>query len=384
MPTDADQPLRLLTITHCFPARGGGIELVAGKLTEQFVRLGLDVEWFSSNTAPQPELSPVGRTIAVPTCNLVEKWTQLPYPIWSPQIIPQLWSAIGRAQVVHVHEHLYVGSMLATAIARMRRRPVIITQHAGSVDFGNRPLTLFYRCATRLMGKLMFAAAAHVVFISANVQLFFAQQSNTRARLIFNGLDSESFVPATAAERQALRSRLGLSPQRPTILFVGRFLPKKGLDLIQILAQRFRQADWLLVGSGPEDPSAWNEPNVHVVGRLAHQDLPAHYQACDLLILPSRGEGFPLVVQEALACGLGVLSTDEVAAACPPAQQLIRSVPLSQRSAEHWQAALSALLADSEYLDARNLRSQRARELWSWRRCAAEYVELFGVAQGSG
>jgi glycosyltransferase involved in cell wall biosynthesis len=371
--------MRLVTITHCFPARGGGIELVADELIEQFVRLGLDVEWFSSNTAPAPPSSPGRRAIAVPTWNIVERWTQLPYPIWSPAIIPQLWCAIGRAQVVHVHEHMYPGSVLATAIARLRRRPVIITQHAGSADLGNRALTLLYRCMTKLLGKLMFPTAARMVFISANVRLFFAQQSNTRARLIFNGLDSQRFVPATAQQRQALRARLGLSPQRPAILFVGRFLRKKGLDLIQTLAPRFPQADWLLVGSGPESPSAWREPNVRVVGQLPHHELPAHYQACDLLILPSRGEGFPLVVQEALACGLGVLSTDEVAAACPPAQQLIRCVPLSERSTERWQAQLSALLADIEYLDARSSRSQQARDLWSWRRCAAEYLELFGV-----
>jgi len=371
--------MRLVTITHCFPARGGGIELVADELIEQFVRLGYEVEWFSSNTASAPQASPGRRAISVPTWNFVEQWTQLPFPIWSLGIIPQLWSAIGRAQVVHVHEHLYMGSILATAIARLRRRPVIITQHAGAADFDNRALTLFYRFMTKRLGKLMFPAAAGVVFISANVRSFFAQQTNTRSRLIFNGLDSDSFVPAKAAQRQALRSRLGLSPQRPAILFVGRFLHKKGLDLIQTLAPLFRQADWLLVGAGPENPSAWSEPNVRVVGRLPHHELAAHYQACDLLILPSRGEGFPLVVQEALACGLGVLSTDEVAAACPPASQLIRSVPLSERTTERWQQALTALLADIEYLDARTSRSQQARNLWSWQRCAAEYFALFGV-----
>jgi glycosyltransferase involved in cell wall biosynthesis len=373
--------MRLVTITHCFPARGGGIELVANELIEQFERLGLDVEWFSSNTAPAPQMSPGRRAIAVPTWNIVESWTRLPYPLWSPGIIPQLWSAIGRAQLVHVHEHMYMGSVLATAIARLRRRPVIITQHAGAADLGNRALTLFYRCVTRLLGSLMFPAAAQVVFISTNVRLFFGQQSNARARLIFNGLDSKRFVPATAPERQARRARLGLSPQRPAILFVGRFLRKKGLDLIQTLAPQFPQADWLLVGSGPEDPSAWREPNVRVVGRLPQHELPAHYQACDLLILPSRGEGFPLVVQEALACGLGVLSTDEVAAACPPAERLIRCVPLSEHTTERWHAALSALLADIEYLDARSFRSQQAGDLWSWRRCAAEYLELFEVVR---
>lgn len=376
--------LRLVTITHCFPARGGGIELVAAALIDEFVRRGVEIEWFSSATAPQPESSVRCRSVAVPACNLVEKWTQLPFPLWSPRVIPELWTAIGRADVVHVHEHIYVGSLIATAIARMRGRPVVITQHVGALSFKSRFLSMLYRRIAILVGKLMFPAAAHVVFISANVRSFFSQQENACAHLIYNGLDGERFAPTTTVERHSLRARLGLSPQRPAILFVGRFVRKKGLDIIHVLARRFTDVDWLLVGSGPENPATWNNPNVRVVGRLANRELPAYYRACDLLILPSSGEGFPLVIQEALACGLGVLSTEENADACPPARPLIRSVPLSERSVDQWQAALRALLADAEYLDARAFRSASAHALWSWRRCASEYIELFGAADAPG
>lgn len=376
--------MRLVTITHCFPARGGGIELVAAALIDEFVRRGLEIEWFSSATAPPPESSVRCRSVAVPAYNLVEKWTQLPFPLWSPGVIPKLWTAIGRADVVHVHEHIYVGSLIATAIARIRGRPVVITQHMGALSFKSRVLSLLYRCMAILVGKLMFPAAAHVVFISANVRSFFSQQKNPRAHLIYNGLDSERFAPATVVERHSLRARLGLSPQRPAILFVGRFVRKKGLDIIHALVRLFTDVDWLLVGSGPENPATWNHPDVRVVGRLANHELPAYYRASDLLILPSSGEGFPLVVQEALACGLGVLSTDEVAAACPPAQKLIRSVSSSDRSVEQWQAALRALLLDPEYLDARESRAKSAHALWSWRHCASEYLELFEAADVPG
>ena len=52
---------------------------------------------------------------------------------------------------------------------------------------------------------------------------------------------------------------------------------------------------------------------------LSQAELPPLYQAADLLVLPSVGEGFPLVVQEAMACGTPALVGDETAAGCPEA-----------------------------------------------------------------
>jgi len=66
----------------------------------------------------------------------------------------------------------YFSSLLAVAIARLRRRPVIITQHMGALGLGNRSLTRLYEVGARLLGRATFNAAAREVFISANVRLF--------------------------------------------------------------------------------------------------------------------------------------------------------------------------------------------------------------------
>src|SRR6267143_1151453 len=126
--------LRVATITHFFPDHGGGLELVAEKLVREFASRGMSVEWFSSATDPPPRSLP-GQVAhhAVAATNLIERWTQLPYPLWSLSALPTLWTSIGKADVVHVHEHLYFSSLLAVGIARLRRRPVIITQHMGAL-----------------------------------------------------------------------------------------------------------------------------------------------------------------------------------------------------------------------------------------------------------
>ena len=371
--------LRLVIVTHFYPAHGGGIELVAGKLVEEFARRGVQVRWFSSNTDDPPSASGQGvNCVPIGTSNLIERLTQLPYPLWSPFALPQLWQAIGAANVVHVHEHLYFGSIVALVVARLRRRPVVITQHMGTLGLQNPFLTRLYESGARLLGRVLFPLTARRVFISANVRRFFGREVDPHSTLIFNGIDSARFSAGTVEQRLRLREALGIAPERKVVLFVGRFVKKKGLRIIERLAQRFTEVVWIIVGSGPEDPATWGYPNLRVRGRVDHEELPDYYRAADLLLLPSSGEGFPLVVQEALCCGTGVLSTEEVSSACPPASKLMRQCPTPRDAfdLDVWERALADVLSDDTYINSRQTRSQEARSLWSWERCANQYLNL--------
>ena len=355
------------------------MELVAGRLVEFFASQGLTVEWFSSNTDPPPGPAPNQILVAVPALNIVERLTQLPYPLWLPTAWPSLWRAIGRAEIVHVHELLYCGSLLAALMARLQHRPLVITQHTGFIGLQGRCSAWLYTTLVKLLGRVVFRIARHAIFISANVRGFFNLENDPRAHLIYNGIDTEMFSLDVAQPRARARAKIGLPADKQVVLFVGRFIRKKGLPILQALVPRFPQVLWLLVGSGPEDPARWGCSNVRVAGRIAHAHLADYYRVADLLLLPSSSEGFPLVVQEALACGLGVLSTQEVANACPPARDMIRTQPTPGPDAAvaGWERALREILADGDYLEGREPRAHRARELWSWNRCASQYLPLF-------
>jgi glycosyltransferase involved in cell wall biosynthesis len=368
-----------LTVTNYFPSHGGGIERVAERLIDEFGRRLVVVEWLSSDTDPPPESASNRTVVAVRAFNAVERITQLPYPIWSPSALPALWRAIHRADVVHVHEHLYFGSILGVCLARARGRPVVVTQHMGALGLSSRFSTAAYEVLARGLGLLIFSLATRIVFISANVRSFFGRERSAKSRLIFNGMDPLQFKLVSAERRQRVRTELGIEPQRQVILFVGRYVRKKGLHILQSLAARLPEALWVFAGSGPEDPSQWKRDNVLALGRVQHDRLADIYQAADLLILPSSGEGLPLVVQEALACGLGVLSTHEVRDACPAAKDLIRAhdTPRTIPDIDGWERALRQALSDVNYLEGRNERAQQAQRLWSWEDCAAQYLLLF-------
>jgi glycosyltransferase involved in cell wall biosynthesis len=375
----APRPFRLLTVTNYFPSHGGGIERVAERLIDEFARLQVVVEWLSSDTDPPPESTANRSVVAVRAFNGVERITQLPYPIWSLSALPTLWRAIGNSDVVHVHEHLYFGSILGVCLARLHGRPVVVTQHMGALGLRARFLTAVYETLARGLGLLIFSLATRIVFISANVRDFFGRGKCAKTRLLFNGIDPQRFKSVPEEQRHRIRAELGIEPQRQMILFVGRYVRKKGLHILESLASRFSEPLWVFVGSGPEDPSRWKRENVLVLGRVPHDRLPGIYQTADLLILPSSGEGLPLVVQEALACGLGVLSTQEVRDACPAAKDMIRAhaTPRTTPDIDGWERALREVLSDVRYLEGREERARHSHQLWSWEDCASQYLLLF-------
>ncbi len=94
------------------------------------------------------------------------------------------------------------------------------------------------------------------------------------------------------------------------MLFAGRLVPKKGYGLL--LEAHTPGAAYDLVFAGDGDGAALaGRPGVHHLGALSAEDLAEVYRACDVFALPSTAEGFPLTVQEAMASGMPVVTTDD-------------------------------------------------------------------------
>jgi glycosyltransferase involved in cell wall biosynthesis len=298
----------------------------------------------------------------------------IPYPLWSPGAVRRLGESIRDTDVVHLHDCLYLPNILAYIGARIAGKPVLVTQHVGEVPYRNPLLRAAVTMANRIFGRLVLGGACRVVFESATVQRYFERfvRFRTAPVLIPNGVDTTQFAPAP--DRARLRRELGVPVDRPLMVFIGRFVEKKGMPILEELTARLPEAHWLFAGWGPLDPARWARANVTVVHSPHPSQIAPLYQAADLFVLPSVGEGIPLALQEAMACGTPALVGDETAAGVAGAEELLLHEPASD--VVRWETRIRSLLgAPLERLRPRV--AAFAREQWAWERCTERYAELF-------
>jgi len=137
--------------------------------------------------------------------------------------------------------------------------------------------------------------------------------------------DYDAFTGDDVAGLERFRQKFGLDPGRRYLLFSGRLVPVKRVDLLidafAAMANERPNWDLLIVGDGllraelvgrvPEEL----RQRVVWTGFLQGQELVAAFQAADVLVLPSDEENWAVVVQEAMAAGLVVVASDIVGAA---------------------------------------------------------------------
>lgn len=155
--------------------------------------------------------------------------------------------------------------------------------------------------------------------------------------VIPNGVDFDRFAGAAPIEL----AELGIRAGRKAIVFIGRLDKQKGLsDLLSIcprLVEALPDHDLVIVGEGPERAALVRQAarlgiasRVHLTGWRA--DVPAILAAADLLVLPSRWEGMPNVVLEAMAAGKPVVATRTAGIEeALGAQAELQSVAMGQR-----------------------------------------------------
>ncbi len=373
---------RILVVSHFFSAHGGGIELVIHRLLREMGQDSrLRFSWAASNCDPAPndlELT----TLPMRSWNLLENTIGVPWPLWSLGSLRTLFKAVGDADTLWIHDSLYFGQILAFFYARLKKKRIVITQHIAPVPYRNPILRLLMRLADGLFTAQMMQKADEVTFISDRVaEDYYRRIPFVRPiRVIPNGVDVRLFHVPIPENRRFLRQQFALKNDQPVMLFVGRFVERKGLDVLRRLAALLPEWRFWLAGDGPIDPGQWLMPNVHVFRGRKGESLADLYKAADLLLIPSYGEGFPLVIQEAMACGLPVLCGPSTAQGNLAAQPFLHVADVwpenSERTAAVWYERLTAfsrplpLVAPLEDIADFALRS------WDWKPIAAVYADL--------
>lgn len=400
--------MKIALLASTFLPRIGGAELMVHQLACQLVRMGHDVHvitwWgFAQAVRRRAEWSLPYRLHGLPprTCDLAYWLMRKGWPFgwvaW-PAIAWLQWRY--RFDVWHIH-HTYPGAVVCGPALRRLRCPTLITCHGSDIqmDIESKYGERLNPTSNRLIiAEWQRVDRIAVINRAMREDLIREGIDSAKINLIPNGIDLQRFQARSHAAIQSARARLQIPEDIVVLLTVGRNHPIKNYQLIPdvllaLKADRERLL-WLVIGQDCESV----QQKAHRLGvsdmircqgtmgcsssvAIAVLQLPSDalidiYRLADIFVLPSRTEGMPLVIMEAMAAGLPVVTTTG-----PGCGEFVEegetgfTVPVDDSHA--MAERIARLIEDDRDRMGMGQSAERQAKQWDWAEVAHLYCEAY-------
>ncbi len=293
-----------------------------------------------------------------------------------PQYMPEFGTVLSRRWAEQppdvVHAHFWMSGLAALQAADGTAAPVLQTFHAlGAVkrrwqgDADSSPDDRI-----EMEAQILRTADRIIATCRDEVDELTALGGGAPIDVVPCGVDVTAFAPRPTPRRS-----------RPRILVLGRLVPRKGVE-DAIRAMPGIPAAELLVVGGPDSPALSLDPEarrlaglaadlgvanrVMFAGRVAHDDLPALINTCDVVVAAPWYEPFGIVPLEAMACGVPVVGT-AVGGLLDTIDHGVTGLLVPPGRPTDIAAAVSTLLADPGRRTAMGRAGRlRAKQCYSW------------------
>lgn len=218
-------------------------------------------------------------------------------------------------QIIHAHSVIPTG-FIASIISKIMSKPLVITAHGMDINnFENQSFFNFFI-------SLSLNSSSKSIAVSEDLAKTMRSMVNDDNKIVVlrNAVNTNRFKPN---RNKIMRQNLGIKDDEILILFVGYLDIFKGIfELINAfgrIATDNKNVKLIMVGAGPKKDDLTNILNrigvknrVMFPGMIEHNKIHQYYQAADIFVLPSytEGGGPPLVIMEAMACGLPIIGTN--------------------------------------------------------------------------
>ncbi|MGB9959981.1 MAG: glycosyltransferase family 4 protein [Candidatus Bathyarchaeales archaeon] len=314
--------VKVCVVTHLFLPHVGGIERVVYEQSKRLLRKNFEPIILTSEIAGKGEYTFDGLKVYCYPILKVGFELGIPYNVPTPKSYEVFLKHIRDCDIVHVHGHPYLSSFAAVKIAEKFSKPIVITQHNTFIEYGG-----FWDIAERLndffVGRSILKTPDKIIVVSkATLNYVLSLGADPwKIEVLYNGVDLEKFKPAKTPKREAKKS-LGIPEDCFAVLTVRRLVYKNGIDSLlesaKIAVEKNPRLLFLVIGKGPDFEKINAkirefrlERNFRLLGFVPDHYLLYYYNASDVFVLPSKsGEGLPLVLLEAMACGLPIVATN--------------------------------------------------------------------------
>ena len=292
------------------PPKQGGIEHVCAELYPRLVALGHPVDLYA-RTSQKPRHSPTRHFRGVQVISLSGIAIRGLHAA-STSFLGALSATRGDYDVVHFHA---IGPSLFSSVVRAiaPKRKIVVTCHG--LDWQRDKWGAVAKQYLRLSEKVAVRVADEIIVVSKDLQAYFWTTYQRKTTYIPNAAAGY----AKSDPKLPFCSQLGLPPGK-YIVFLGRLVPEKCPDLLIKAFRALRPAGWKLAIVGQTSDTcryaahlrqlASGDPAVIFTDELRGNRLAEVMRGAGLFVLPSRLEGMPLALLEAMSEGIPILASD--------------------------------------------------------------------------
>lgn len=271
-----------------------------------------------------------------------------------------------KADIVHIHN---IGPALFCPLLKLFGKKVVVTYH--SANYEHQKWGSFARKLLLFCERLVLKYADRVIFVNRFQMEKMPVEYSSKLIYIPNGI-AEGLCPS---ERTDCIEKLGLERGR-YVFALGRITPEKGFDILVDAFNRVETGDFkLCIAGGVETERNYYEnlranagENVIFPGFVSGELLRQLYTHTRLFVLPSRNEGFPLALLDAMAYGCDILASDI------PASRLV-SLPECSYFRKEDIEQLSSLIKDK--INGKPMPREYDLSQFDWKGIACETLKAY-------
>ncbi len=375
------------------PGQGdsGGMNVYVRELSASLAQAGVDVRVYvrrwADHLPSRVRIEPGLEVVHIDAGPVDLSKEQLPTVV--DEFADGVAADLAGTRVDALHANYWLSAVAAHRLKHELDLPLVATFHTLArvkADAGDVEPEARVRAEVAVIGCCDAICASNPVEADQLVELYGAAAD--RIELVPPGVDHAFFSPG---DRAGARAALDLD-DRPTLLFVGRIQPLKGLTIaVQALAELTDRRSRLVVVGGPSGSDGPDElarvrsmiaelglrDRVSFVEPQPHHRLSTFYRAADVVVVPSRSESFGLVALEAAASGVPV-----VAAAVGGLRTLVDDGVsghlIDSRRPSDFAVRIDELLADPAAAAAMGRAASELADRYAWSTTAGRLRRLYG------